>query len=46
MATYPASPREAIQQLRELAEALAVPERRSQALVELRALAEQARGKP
>jgi aspartate/methionine/tyrosine aminotransferase/methylase of polypeptide subunit release factors len=46
MSTYPASAREAIQQLRELAEALAVPERRAQALVELRALAEQARGKP
>jgi len=46
MATYPASAREAIQQLRELAEALAVRERRAQALVELRALAELARGKP
>ncbi len=46
MATYPASAREAIQQLRELAEALAVPERRPQALAELRALAELARGKP
>jgi aspartate/methionine/tyrosine aminotransferase/methylase of polypeptide subunit release factors len=46
MATYPASPREAIQQLRELAEALAVPERRAQALVELRELAELARGQP
>ncbi|MDY7226838.1 aminotransferase class I/II-fold pyridoxal phosphate-dependent enzyme [Hyalangium rubrum] len=46
MATYPASPREAIQQLRELSEALAVPERRSQALTELRALAELSRGRP
>ncbi len=46
MATYPASPREAIQQLQELAEALAVAERRPRALIELRALADLARGRP
>ncbi|MBJ6761248.1 aminotransferase class I/II-fold pyridoxal phosphate-dependent enzyme [Myxococcaceae bacterium JPH2] len=46
MATYPATPREAFQQLRALAEDLRQPERRGQALTELRALAELARGKP
>ncbi|KFE60145.1 aminotransferase class I/II-fold pyridoxal phosphate-dependent enzyme [Hyalangium minutum] len=46
MATYPESARDAVHQLRELAEALAVPERRASALAELRALAELSRGQP
>ncbi|MBN1208408.1 MAG: aminotransferase class I/II-fold pyridoxal phosphate-dependent enzyme [Myxococcaceae bacterium] len=46
MATYPESAREAVHQLRELAEALAVPARRATALTELRALAELSRGRP
>ncbi|HVG57986.1 MAG TPA: aminotransferase class I/II-fold pyridoxal phosphate-dependent enzyme [Hyalangium sp.] len=46
MATYPESAREAVHQLRELAEALSVPERRIAALAELRALAELCRDKP
>lgn len=46
MATYPASPREAFQQLRSLSEELAVPDRRPRALAELRELAGLARDKP
>ncbi|MGZ3460630.1 MAG: aminotransferase class I/II-fold pyridoxal phosphate-dependent enzyme, partial [Archangium sp.] len=46
MATYPASPREAFQQLRSLSEELALPERRPGALAELRELAALARDKP
>ena len=46
MATYPESAREAVHQLRELAEALALPEKRPSALRELRALAELCRGQP
>ncbi|WP_224242197.1 aminotransferase class I/II-fold pyridoxal phosphate-dependent enzyme [Hyalangium gracile] len=46
MVTYPESAREAVQQLRGLAESLAVPERRAAALTELRALALLCRGKP
>ena len=46
MATYPASPREAFQQLRTLSEQLFVAELRPYALAELRALAGLARDKP
>jgi len=46
MATYPASARDAVLQLRSLSESLARPDTRATALTELRALAALARDKP